>query len=213
MQITASTPRVEKTYAGIKFQVPQFYGEGYVLTATDAAGVNNLVSQRLGNSQAGAIRRELQAMYEANVKLCKAKDPAAKYDEDEKGKRVPHKFTIDELPARDWQEEFDDLATEWELGVSSRGTGGGASDPIERLTRTLASEAVKAGLKARGYNIRSIMLAKSTDGTQSKLAELVDAYIAKYPALRETAKAQLASTDNGAGDDDVFGDLPQAEAA
>lgn len=213
MQITTSTPRVAKTYADIPFSVPQPYAEGYVLTATDAAGVNSLVAQRWGNSQAGAIRRELQALGEKNIKLCKAKSPDALYDTTPEGKRTPHKFTIADLPAdRDWQAEFDALVAEFELGVSNRGTGGSGSDPVERLATNLSSEAVKAELKKRGYNIRQFILTPAADGVGSALSKLTRDYLAKHPELREAAKAQLASLSTSS-DGGVFDNLPEAEAA
>lgn len=57
MEINSETPRVLATIAGTSVQVPQPFGEGYVLTANEAAAMNQLLTENLRNNIAGRAKK------------------------------------------------------------------------------------------------------------------------------------------------------------
>jgi len=103
-------------------------------------------------------------------------------------------------------------------GESNRGSGTGtaSADPIERMVRTLATEEAKARIIANGYKVRDFVLAKSADGTQSKLAEFVAKLIAKNGDAYHAQAEALRAAQDTSGDDEIFASMeeaPTSEAA
>lgn len=189
----ASTPTITRTFAGQSFTVPAPYAEGGVLTANDAKFLNGQLASVIGNALSGDMRRAVEAWNKANPKN-KVKDATELSD------------------FGDLQALFDAKYTAYAPGESNRGSGTGTSgtDPIERMAHGFATQEAKARIIAKGYKVRDFVLAKSADGTQSKLAEFVAKLMTEkgdsYRAQAESIRANITT----GNDDDMFGDIAPA---
>lgn len=200
--IPTSAPRVERKFAGLTIQAPSVYSAGYVLTAPDAAWVNATLASTIGNYFGGDIRRALTALDTERAAQLKAKTYTGPMDDT--GKK-PAPATFADL---DWdaQAEFDAKFAAYVLGESNRGGGGSEpSNPVERLVRLMASEAVKALIVRKGQSVQTWMRTKEkdADGNEvSSFTRLVGQYIERNgDALTASAEAQLAALPSD--DDDI----------
>lgn len=192
---TEATPTLTRKFmGGIEFKVPAVFEPGHALTAPETKWVNSQVASVVANQYAGLVRRtdaaELKAHLAAGGKEKDFVSSTESWDH-------PAKFL----------EEF----TDYELGVSSRGTGTASSDPLTRMVHTLATEAVKARILAKGLKVNDFMRSKVTvEGEEvSKFIQLVGAYKSQFEDdLKAQAQAQLDALQ---ADEDDF-DLGDVEA-
>lgn len=110
------------------------------------------------------------------------------------------------------QEVFDNLFTSYELGVSNRGSGTGAVDPVSKAAHSIASLKVKELITAKGLKVSAFHAAKDEHG-HSKFSTLVAQYVEKNPWVTELAKSQVAAMDAVSVDADMLEgmDLPEPE--
>jgi len=204
-----SLPTLTREFAGISITVPSTFAEGHALSKDEAGWVNSQLATVVGNQFGGYIRRAKEALDAKRLEAFKAK----KYDGpmDETGKR-PAPATFADL-GWDAQKVFTDLYTDYDLAGNRRGDGTPARDPVTSLVNFLASEAIKAKLKAKSLNIRTYMTTKMVvDGEEiTAFANLVNQYIDAHPELVDQAKAQLASA--APQDDELDLTLPSAPVA
>lgn len=204
-----NAPMVDRKFSGLDFKVPYVYSEGHALTKPEAAWLNSNLASVVGNAFSGDIRRGLAALNKA------------KRDEFVKGGGKPKDYKEITDPSAlgwDFQKEFAAKFSDYELGESHRGQGGGnASDPVSQLVRMFSTVDVKQRLAAKGFKVAPLYKApsniKNEDGTPkypSKWEELVqENIIAKGEQFRTQAEAQLealngAEGEDGAAEDDAL---------
>ena len=132
MEITADTPRTERTIAGRKVSVPQPFAEGQVLTPQTAAMLNQTLAENFSNN--------LRAKIEAGVLADgKPQDP------------------IVALSDAEAQALVDAYAAEYQPGV--RRTGSGAprvTDPVEKEARKIARSKITEKLAAQNLKPKDV---------------------------------------------------------
>lgn len=218
-KFSTETPMVDRKFSGLDFKVPYVFAEGHALTKPEAAWLNSNLASVVGNAFSGDIRRGLAALNKA------------KLDEFVKGggKAKDYKEITDPVALGwDFQKEFTAKFTDYELGESNRGQGGGAAnDPLSQLIRMFSTVDVKQRLAAKGYKVAPLYKTpsnlKNEDGSAkypSKWEELVQENIlAKGEQFRAQAQAQLDSltttdgTTEGADDPLLAGITQEAAPA
>lgn len=161
MQIPANAETKNITVQGVKLTVPQPYTEGHQLTENEAAALNQVLSENLRNNFAAQIRR--------------AKDEAEKAGE---------KYQPD---AEALQTEMDQYVAEYEFGVKRTGAASTAHlDPVEKEMHTLARNAIKQAIMAKGVKLKDV--------PKEKVESLVEQYLAQYgDTVRKNAEAIVQS--------------------
>lgn len=215
-KFTPETARVERKFSGIDFTVPYVFAEGHPLTKPEAAWLNSNLASVVGNAFSGDIRRGLAALNKA------ALDAHVKAG----GKAKDYKEVTDPKALRwDFQKEFDAKFTDYELGESNRGAGGGSASPVDQLIRMFSTVDVKARLAKKGLKVGPLFKAPSNvlgeDGKPiypSKWEELVQENIkAKGDDFRKQAEEQLAAlggyTEDGEDDALLAGITQEAAEA
>lgn len=207
---TAETPTKAYTFADIAFTVPQPYAAGAVLTAPEAAFLNQSIASRVGNGYGGEVRRALTLLNAERAAQHKAKTYAGPTVTDDKGRVHPAPATTSDLTNEDgtpWDHasKFASRYADFIVGESNRGSGTSVgSTPLNRLMRTLASEDVKSRIIARGLKVQDFMRAKVTvDGeTISKFEDLVSKNLTTQDErFRSMAQSQLDQLAGGVEDD------------
>lgn len=151
----------EITCQGITFPVPTVYEEGQVLTANEAAALDQLRRENIRNNFASNVKA---ACKEAGV---------------ETSAELPEEIQVKLL------EDFEKYTVEYAFGVRTGGVGR-VMDPIERLMHARGVEAVKASLRAKGFKLTG----KNADITREDFNSVVAAFIKKNEvALRAAAVA------------------------
>lgn len=193
--IQESAPRVMHAVNGVEIEVPYQFTDGHELTANEAKFLNRTLASTICNYYAGDMRRAVEAHNKANPK---------------------HKITVADL---DWdhQAEFDAKFTEYELGVSNRGEGGGAHDPVARAMRAIAAAEVKKLITAKGLKIGAFFAAKIVkNGVEiSKFDDNVAQFIERNSWVRTLAERQVEEQAAMADEIDAGGldlDLPDETA-
>jgi hypothetical protein len=131
MKFDASTPRREVTIANHTFTVPAPYADGHVLSANEAAALNQLLGENIRNNMASAVKLALDGA------------PAVEGKDGKPGKdAVPP--THDSAAA--FQPEIDKYVAGYEFGVGSVRV----TDPVEKETIALATQIVKDALAKKG---------------------------------------------------------------
>jgi hypothetical protein len=120
-EITSETPRSNITIAGKSFSVPEPYAEGHVLTANEAATLNQTYAENIRNNMASKVASALEAE--------KAEGDAQK----------PYDHAA-------MQTAVDDYVANYEFGIRRGVTG----DPVEREALNAARELVKNAIRTKG---------------------------------------------------------------
>ena len=177
MQISAETPRRDVTIADNTFKIPAPYAAGHVVTAGEAAALNQTLAENVRNNFASRVKAGLVG----TPRIEASGDKPAK-------EAVPPNSTQEELQA-----EIDKYVTEYEFGVGSVRT----TDPVDRELRTLVTEVIKTALSARG---------SATDRESVKTyvdKYLSDAkYAEKVAALRKQAE-KIVKQRKATGDTEI----------
>jgi hypothetical protein len=98
------------------------------------------------------------------------------------------------------QEALDAYASGYEFGVRSvRSSSGPSLSAIDREAISLAKAAIKAALKKKGYDVKSL----DKEDLENKALELID----RRPEFREQAAARVAAKKAAAATslDDILG--------
>lgn len=122
--------RKEITIAGISYSAPLPYAEGHVLTAGEAAAMNQVLHENVRNNMA--------------LRVTKAKE------------ELQEGVTLDEAKLRG---EFEAYAQSYEFGTRNAGgsaTPRASLDPVEREAINLAKQLVRQALKANNYSIKAV---------------------------------------------------------
>lgn len=192
MQVTADTPRASRTIAGIQVTVPQPYAEGHVVSAAEAAMLNQTICENFSNN----LRKRVEQFV-----------PEGSPDGTE-----PRVATAEEAQAL-----VDAYATAYEPGVRQGGGGGAARlTPLEREVRELARGKVREHLQAKNLKRADVDFDALVNGLIEKRRDQLEAAAQKVLKAKQTA-AQAA----GGEDEDlleqiasqVTGGEPEAQAA
>ncbi len=195
---TAETPTIERKFLDNTFTVPVPFFDGHVCTVNETKWLNSQVASVVANAFSGDVRRAVSALTVARIKSAitgEAKQTKA-IDAFHKSGAVPEGVTAATQADLNWdlQARFNEKYEDYELGVSNRGSGLVAKDPVESLMRSLANAKVKAILAKRGLKLKEYQEAKEADGETSVFSGMVRDYLARFnDDLRATAEAQLAS--------------------
>lgn len=127
LNITADTPRNDRTIGGILVKVPAPYAEGHVCSAGEAQMLNQTLAENFSNN----LRSKVE-------KFVPEGSPEG---------TAPRAATADEA-----QGLVDTYAGSYEPGVRRAGSGGGRKtlDPVEREMRTIARESLNGLLQRQG---------------------------------------------------------------
>lgn len=177
MQIAEGTSYRSLTIEGLTFQVPEPYAEGHTLNAGEASQLNQVLGENLRNNFASAVKDAKAKAAEANG-LMKT---------DSEGKEVPDiaQVTSDLLDMDELQGAFNEYVTEYEFGVRRGGGGRLPTDPVEREALSIATDKVRAAIKAKNITLNSV--------PAEKIRELAEKLIANNPAITEEAKRRVAA--------------------
>lgn len=157
------------TIAGYQFAAPMKYAEGDTLEANEASALNQTYHENLRNNFAKRVQE--------------AKDAAGEGNE----------LTSDVMEKL--KTEFTEYANTYEFGV--RGGGGGPRDPVRTEAMSLAREAIRSALKAKGKKLTG----KNPDVTAEQISAAAEKLLsgekgAKYFDLaRERVAQQRAAAD------------------
>ncbi len=158
---------------GVEFNVPTPYAEGHVLAANEASALNQLLHENLRNN------------FASKVKAARGDDPARNLTESE----------VAELQAA-----LDDYASGYQFGVRAvRSSAGPSLSAVDREAISLAKAAIKAALKAKGFDVKSL----DKDELQVKAEELIE----RRPEFRATAQERINAKKSiaSASLDDILG--------
>jgi hypothetical protein len=128
LNITADTPRNARTIAGVLVQVPAPYAEGHVVSAGEAAMLNQTLAENFSNN----LRKRV-----------------AEYQDGD---------TTREATPEEAQTIVDEYAGVYEPGVRRAGGGGGRRtlDPVEKEMRVMARAALDDLLKKQGIKRKDV---------------------------------------------------------
>lgn len=145
LNITADTPRNDRTIGGLLVKVPAPYAEGHVVTAGEAAMLNQTLAENFSNN----LRSKVE-------KFVPEGSPEG---------TAPRAATVEEA-----QGLVDAYASTYEPGVRRTGAGGGRKtlDPVEKEMRTIARESLnnllsKQGLKRNEVDYEDLLDQVLTD--------------------------------------------------
>lgn len=157
---------------GVTFNVPTPYAEGHVLAANEASALNQLLHENLRNN------------FASKVKAVRGEDADRNLDADE---------------VQSLQEALDAYAASYEFGVRSVRSSGRSPSAIDREAISLAKAAIKAALRKKGYDVKSL----DKEDLENKALELID----RRPEFREQAAARVAAKKAAAATslDDILG--------
>lgn len=175
MEITNETPMREITVAGTQLQAPAPYAEGHTLNENEAAVLNQTLAENLRNNFASRVGAAVEKAAVENGLAEADEDGKVKLDKETRAEALEYVDTVA------LQQEFLKYVQNYEFGVR-RGGGGAAAepaDPVEREALKLASDKVKAAIKAKGLNLKDVGAAK--------IRELAEQAVANNPAIKEHA--------------------------
>lgn len=153
------------TIQGLEFVVPVRYAEGHVVTANEAAALNQTYHENLRNNFANTIRAKKEELF--GVK-------------GEDGKvSIPDDAALDDEQLSELQSRLDAYAAEYEF---ARRTGGGRApaDPVEKEALNLAKQAIRTALRSQNRKA-------DADTIEAAAKQLVD----QNPLFRETARQRV----------------------
>lgn len=127
MNITAETARTTITIKGATFIAPEPYVEGAVLTANEAAAMNQLLHENLRNNFSKKVEVALEAVNGA----------------------------VGDLDMDDLQKQFNDYAEGYEFGVRRAGAKVSV-DPVERELYKLAAQLLRKALKSKNVDVKTV---------------------------------------------------------
>lgn len=178
LNITADTPRNDRTIGGVLVKVPAPYAEGHVCSAGEAAMLNQTLAENFSNN----LRKQVSEFVpEGSPEGTK-----------------PRVAEADEAQAI-----VDKYASVYEPGVR-RSSGGGRKtlDPIEKEMRTIARESLNALLKRQGLKRNEVSYDDLLDQIVEDHGDALRAKATKIVAAREKNSADdldLSSVLAGAG--------------
>jgi hypothetical protein len=182
MQIEANTPRVERTIADFKVQVPQPYAAGQPLTEATAAILNQTFSENISNN--------------TRAKLALGHVPEGSPEGTE---ATPH-------TAESAQALIDRYVEQYEPGVRRGGSGvARVTDPVEKEARNIAKDKARELVKARGLKPADVNLSEIADKVYEANKDALTAAAKKIVAARTKG-----SSDDGLQLDGLF-DSPEAQ--
>ena len=157
---------------GVTFNVPTPYAEGHVLATNEASALNQLLHENLRNNFASKVK-------------------AKRGDDAERN--------LSESEVAELQSALDEYASTYQFGVRAVRTAGPSLSAVDREAISLAKAAIKAALKSKGYDVKSI----DKDELQAKAEELIE----RKPEFRATAEQRIAAKKSiaAASLDDILG--------
>lgn len=215
----SETPKGNYKVLGVPLTIPHVFAAGHALTEEEARFVNRQLASVTVNAYGGDVRRAMEKINEGRLEAYKAGTyTGPTFTETVRGKERTSPVLITqaaELPDWDHQAKIDAKFTEYEVGVSQRGGGGGgATDPMEAIIERLASTAVKDIIKRKGRSVQKFMRTKDEEhGSAFKriVAEYTEGHRESLQALAEAQMAALTEQ-SGDGDDlDLGPDLGEDE--
>lgn len=159
LNISADTPRKQRTIGGIIVQVPAPYAAGHTITEGEAAMLNQTLAENFSNN----LRKKVEQFVPEGA----AEGTA------------PRVATAEEAQAL-----VDAYAGVYEPGVRRSGGGGARTlDPVEREMRVIARESLNNLLKKQGLKRNEVdyddlledVLTKHEDSLRSKAEKIVAA--------------------------------------
>lgn len=165
MQLPPNAERVNFTIKGLVFSAPEPFVEGDIITAAEAAVLNQVFRENIRNNFASTVE--------------KAKEEAAKSGS-----------TVD----RDTlQESLDKYIEAYEFGVGVRRAPGvsRAVDPVEAEARSIALSRIKEGLRAKGLQISKVGKERLDELVNEALAAHPQLY-ERAKAIIEARQAAIA---------------------
>ena len=170
MQVDNSTPTKEITIKGLTFVVPAPFAEGHVLKANEADVLNQTLGENLRNNFAGTVAKAVEA-----AGSVEAVDKAA------------------------LQKELNAYVVSYEFGIRRTGSSKPKVEPRVKIALRLATEKVKAAIRAKGKKV--------TEFSAEKIAAFAEALLEKDPSFYAEADRQLKASQKVAADAIDLSDL------
>lgn len=168
--ITPETPRKDILVGGLVFKAPTPFAEGDVLTANEAAAINQTYLENVGNN----FRSAVIAAKRAFIAGPNASPEAIKAVTDEQVKALDKAIadgsqklpddTIASLTAA-----FDELVSKYQMGVR-RTSSVTVYSPEEKVARELAKKMLTEALKAKGIKLNTV----KAEWYEREIAKLLD---------------------------------------
>jgi hypothetical protein len=166
LNITAETPRRNRTIAGFQVLVPSPYIAGHPLTEGEAAQLNQVLAENVSNN----LRKKLEDGYVTGE------------GEDEKAA---------EYTPAEAQAKVDEYMQVYEPGVRTSGGGEArVTDPVEREARKIAKQKAVELVKQHGMKAKDVDLTPIIDQIFEANRELLMAEGKKIVRANEAAKAK-----------------------
>lgn len=176
--ITAETPREEYTIAGKTFHVHQPYAEGHVLTAGEAASLNQTFAENIRNNFASKV---------------KAAHEAGSFDHDAFQTQLDEYMHSYEFGVR---------------RSSGGGSTRAPADPVEAEALLIAKDKVKQSLVKKGYALKDVpaseitRLAKDVLDRKDATAEAIrTAAATRVAARQDVADIELGEVQTTSSED------------
>lgn len=161
LNITADTPRNQRTIGGIVVNVPAPYAEGHVVSAGEAQMLNQTLAENFSNN--------LRTKVEKFVPAGSPEGTAARV-----------------ATAEEAQGLVDAYAGTYEPGVRRAGSGGGRAslDPVEKEMRVIARESLNNLLKRQGLKRNEVSYDELLDDVLRDHADALRGKAEKIVAAR-----------------------------
>lgn len=193
MQFSDTTPRVNRTIAGLTLSVIQPYAEGHVVTSGEAQMLNQTLAENFSNN----LRKRIEEFV----------------PEGSPEGTAPRLATVEEAQAI-----YEAYAAEYQPGVRTSSGGGRQSlDPIETEMREIATQKLKDLLKSKGLKQKDVEFTTLRDKILNDHGPALRAAAEKVIRQREATKvdgddlfATVASGLPGMGEP---AEAPEAAAA
>lgn len=183
--ITSETPRKNIRVAGIILSAPTPYAEGHVLTANEAAAINQTYLENLGNN----FRTRAEQFIRAAIAGLSASEEEIKAVTKEQINSFLEELDDNQsqLPVADIQKSFDEAVAAYEFGVR-RTSSVEVIDPVTREARSLAKEMLKTALKKKGIKLNTV----SADWYDREIGKLLAPEHPKSAGILKDAKRRVA---------------------
>ncbi len=168
INLTSDTPRINRPIGGVILSIPQPFAEGHVLSANEAASMNQTYLENVGNNFRSTVTKFKKA-------AIVGKDEPSKSELDAVTDKQVDDFTTDleadqsMLPIDKIQAKFEELVAGYQMNVRRAGSGTSYT-PEEKAARTIAKDKLKTALVKRGTKLNTV----SADWWEREISRLLD---------------------------------------
>lgn len=166
--LTDATPRINRPIGGVILSIPQPFAEGHVLTANEAASMNQTYLENVGNNFRSKVTGFKKVAITGKENPSKAElDAVTDKQVDDFTGEVEKDQSL--LPIEKIQAEFEALVAGYQMNVRRAGAGTSYT-PEEKAARSIAKDKLKTALVKRGTKLNTV----SADWWEREISRLLD---------------------------------------